>query len=519
MLDLNRLFLFIAFLSPAVVLARTWRRSSANHGWRLAAIAVLLVTALAWIAAARVAGYIGGGAWFALLFLPAIGLRKAEALAQEERFAAARRIVAGLRFLHPLPSVRAESLVLRALELAQSGHDRAAENLLAQIAPNESRAGRRARAQSFRIRGDWEGLAEWGRQNLPRVGLGEDPALLLLYFRALGETNRRDELVLQFAGRAAALRNSPIHQPIYATGLMLLLAFGGRTGALQYLLQTSLRGLRADSKEFWIATSALIAGQSDAAARLWHLRDVTTDQLIRRDIERRGASFTRPTPLLRPAEETIDRFERGTEQQRGSLLPLQGARVTPAVLVFIALNVAMFLCEVALGGSSNTLTLYRLGALDPWAVLAAHQYWRLFASLFLHYGAIHLIFNLYALYILGPTLEQAMGTLRFAISYLLAGLGSSLGVVLLWRFGLTKADFLVGASGCVMGIVGAWAGLLLRHRHSLMARRRLTNIALIVVMQTAFDFYTPQVSMAAHMSGLVSGLLVGLLIAPRLEHF
>ncbi len=519
MLDLNHLFLFIACLSPAVVLARTWRRSALNRGWRLAASAVLLVTALSFVLAPRHAGYIGGGAWLLLLFLPAVGLRKADALAQEERFGAARRIVGWLRPLHPMRSVREESLVLRALELAQKGDHRAAENLLAQISPNESRGGRRARAQSFRIRGDWEGLAEWCRQNLPRVGLGEDPALLLLYFRALGETNRRDELVLQFAGRAAALMNSPLHQPIYATALMLLLAFGGRTGALRYLLQTSLRGLRADTKEFWIATSEVIAGDSDGRGRLERLREVASDHLIRANIAQRNAAIIQSATLLRTSEEIIDRFERSTRQQRGSFLSMQSTRVTPAVFVFIALNVAMFFCEIALGGSTNTLTLYRLGALDPWAVLSAHQYWRLFGSLFLHYGAIHLIFNIYALYILGPTLETSIGTVRFAICYLLAGLGSSLGVVLLWRFGLTKADFLVGASGCVMGIVGAWAGLLLRHRHSLMARRRLTNIALIVLMQTAFDFYTPQVSMAAHISGLVSGLLVGLLIAPRLEHF
>ena len=50
-----------------------------------------------------------------------------------------------------------------------------------------------------------------------------------------------------------------------------------------------------------------------------------------------------------------------------------------------------------------------------------------------------------------------------------------------------------------------------------MARQRLTNIAVIVVLQTTFDFFTPQVSMAAHLSGLTTGLLVGLLIAPKLE--
>jgi rhomboid protease GluP len=114
-------------------------------------------------------------------------------------------------------------------------------------------------------------------------------------------------------------------------------------------------------------------------------------------------------------------------------------------------------------------------------------------------------------------LEASIGAVRFAICYVVAGLGSSLGVVILWRLGWTQADSLVGASGCVMGVVGAWAGLLLRHRHAPMARQRLTNIAVIVALQTAFDLCTPQVSMAAHLSGLVTGLLVGLALAPKLD--
>jgi len=55
----------------------------------------------------------------------------------------------------------------------------------------------------------------------------------------------------------------------------------------------------------------------------------------------------------------------------------------------------------------------------------------------------------------------------------------------------------------------------LRHRDSPLAGRRLKNILMIVAIQTAFDLSTPQISMAAHMSGLVSGFVLGLLFAPR----
>ena len=108
-----------------------------------------------------------------------------------------------------------------------------------------------------------------------------------------------------------------------------------------------------------------------------------------------------------------------------------------------------------------------------------------------------------------------IGATKFAISYLLSGIGSSAGVVILWRLGLTKTDLLVGASGCIMGVIGVSAGLLLRHRRLPKAGRQLQNIIVIVAIQTAFDFWSPRVSLAAHLSGFVSGVAIGVLLASK----
>ena len=86
-------------------------------------------------------------------------------------------------------------------------------------------------------------------------------------------------------------------------------------------------------------------------------------------------------------------------------------------------------------------------------------------------------------------------------------------MVLLRALGLTNANQLVGASGCVMGVIGISAGLLLRHRQSPLAGRRLRNIVVIVALQTAFDLSTPQVSLAAHLSGFVTGVVIGMILA------
>ncbi len=143
------------------------------------------------------------------------------------------------------------------------------------------------------------------------------------------------------------------------------------------------------------------------------------------------------------------------------------------------------------------------------------EYWRFFTALFLHSGFIHLFFNVFALYILGPPLERSIGTMRFVVCYLVSGIASGAGVVGLSLIGLVQPAQLIGASGSIMGIVGAWAGFLMRHRHAPHARQRLANVAMIVAIQIVFDLSTPQVSMAAHLCGLIAGFFLGLILAPR----
>ena len=184
-------------------------------------------------------------------------------------------------------------------------------------------------------------------------------------------------------------------------------------------------------------------------------------------------------------------------------------------MILVLLNAVAFLFEISVGNWNDPEVLHRIGALEPYAVVVQGEYWRLFTALFLHAGFTHLLFNLFALYILGPPLERSIGSVRFVACYLISGLASSAGVVALTLVGFVQVAQLVGASGCIMGVVGAWAGFLLIHRHAPLAKQRLANIFLIVVIQTAFDLSTPQVSMAAHISGLIGGFLLGLLLSPR----
>lgn len=101
MLDLNHILLFVAGISPLVLLAQTWRHGRLYRAWRLASLAVLLVVGVAWLVRPDSAGFVGGGAWLALLVVPAVGSRKMAELASAQRYTLARRLARGLLFLHP----------------------------------------------------------------------------------------------------------------------------------------------------------------------------------------------------------------------------------------------------------------------------------------------------------------------------------------------------------------------------------------------------------------------------------
>ena len=517
MLSLNHILLFIAFASPLIMLGQTWRRGGLDRSWRLAAFTVLIVAGLSWMVQPETAGFVGGGAWLVLLLLPGIGLRKAAELAGRQRYASARRLVRALCFVHPASDLRAQSELLRAMELAQRGDFLSSLAILGPLGNSHTNAGRQAIAQSFRIRGDWNGLLAWLRGQLPPGTRQTDLALQPLYLRALGETGARDELILEFTKNAQSLGSAPHHVWLYDVSLLSVLAFGGRLQGLLRLLETRLRKLSRDTSEFWIGTSELAAGATMAGReRLKKLRGATGDALMRAEAAHRleQANEIARSPLSPAAEKLLRRLEESDHPATGVFGPRR-ARPTATVLIIIALNIAMFVAEVALGGSTNPFTLHRLGALDLLAVRFEGEYWRLLSSLFLHYGPLHLVFNLYALSVIGPGLEQALGSIRFGICYLLSGLGSGAGV-LIWRgLGLDRAEQLVGASGCVLGLVGVWAGLLLRQRDAPLAGRRLKSILVIVAIQTAFDLSTPQISMAAHLSGLVTGLVLGLVLSPH----
>src|SRR5205823_601758 len=142
-----------------------------------------------------------------------------------------------------------------------------------------------------------------------------------------------------------------------------------------------------------------------------------------------------------------------------------GATVTRAL---IAINVAVYVAELATGGGVNGLgsTIYEKGVLIAGRAVDSHghligvaegDWWRLITAAFLHYGPFHLFLNMLALYWFGSLLEQRIGSGRFLALYLVSGLAGSAGA-LLW----SPLVPTVGASGAIFGILGA--GLVLEQQ-------------------------------------------------------
>jgi hypothetical protein len=166
--DLNHIFLFIAVISPLLVLARAWRPGETYHGWRVAALIVLAITAASWIVFRPQAGYIGGSVWFAFLFIPAIGLRKVTELAEQHRYRSARKLASALLMLHPSAELRDQITFFRFLESRQND-----ENTFS-VAPGHPRMREQDRP-ALRPEGSRLPQSAGSPSSLQAVSYGDDP--------------------------------------------------------------------------------------------------------------------------------------------------------------------------------------------------------------------------------------------------------------------------------------------------------------------------------------------------------
>ena len=186
-------------------------------------------------------------------------------------------------------------------------------------------------------------------------------------------------------------------------------------------------------------------------------------------------------------------------------------QLTLVTYTLMAINVGVFVVlgiedPTSITGQRTVTTgQFELGLAEP--LVDAGEWYRLVTSGFLHFGLIHLGFNMLLLFQLGQLLEPAVGRMRFALVYLAALLGGSAGALL-----LQPNEFHGGASGAVFGLMGA-AAIGLRQRG---ISPFSTGIGTTLLLNLLITFTIPGISIGGHLGGIVAGGLAGwIVLAPN----
>lgn len=181
-----------------------------------------------------------------------------------------------------------------------------------------------------------------------------------------------------------------------------------------------------------------------------------------------------------------------------------GASAMPVTIALIAVNAAIFLYSLRSDGGSAFSGNYIVddyGLFGP--LVDAGEWYRLITAGFLHYGPIHVFFNMMILYQLGQLLEPAFGRLRFGVLYFTALVGGSVGALIVTPKALTA-----GASGAVFGLMGVAA--IAMHRRGINIMQ--TGIGSLLVINLLLTFFLSNVSIGGHIGGLAAGAVGGLIV-------
>ena len=441
--------------------------------------------------------------------LPSSLMRRANLAVRQQDFPAAARLsrMAWRLAPHLQDSGSGQMRLTAALAQAVKGDMAAADAALDRLRADPGAAPSvrlSAAAYLSRLRG--------GPSLLP-PGLGEagdaDPLAIVARLRALQHEGDRPGLLRLFARQRDRLGE---HR---ALGTLCVLAACGEVAAVDRLLAGPLGVLGAPVQAYWRAVSALAAGDPAGPAALLRIADGRDRLLALAARQRLDAPWPGPLSpeeraLLAQAGPVAGLVAAAGPGTAPHVLPLTLLGRAPLTLALVALNLAAFYAELLSGGSESSAVLLRLGGLWAGAVLRDGEWWRLGSALFLHFGALHVGLNMFGLAVVGSRLEATAGPLAALFTYAVAGLASTGGVLLLTAWNVLPPDGLVGASGAIMGLLGAllvhgvraW-----RRRRSGADLRAAVLLAVIAVLQVAFDLLTPQVSVTAHMCGLLAGAL------------
>lgn len=179
---------------------------------------------------------------------------------------------------------------------------------------------------------------------------------------------------------------------------------------------------------------------------------------------------------------------------------LGSSRVTSVLLI---VNVIVFAVMTLAGGSQNIGNLVKFGAVVKERI-SYGEWWRLFTASFIHIGFMHILFNMYFLYQIGPIFERLYGSRNFLIIYLLAGI---MGNLVSFAFG-NPSTVSAGASTSLYGLFGLALGIMLNYRGDSMLSSFGASFLSVIAINIIYSLLSPSVGMLGHLGGLLAGVIL-----------
>ena len=189
---------------------------------------------------------------------------------------------------------------------------------------------------------------------------------------------------------------------------------------------------------------------------------------------------------------------------------LEEIRKEPATMALILINVLVFIAVEFTGTSQDAWHVLEYGAAYTPYIIQNGEVYRLFTSMFLHFGIEHLVNNMLVLFVLGSRLERVIGKIRFLLIYLLGGIAGNV-VSLFLELKMQEFSVSAGASGAVFAVMGAMIYAVIRgkgHIEDLSARQ----VVIMAAFSLYFGFTSEGVDNAAHVGGLICGFLLAVLL-------
>ena len=182
-------------------------------------------------------------------------------------------------------------------------------------------------------------------------------------------------------------------------------------------------------------------------------------------------------------------------------------------IALIAINVVVFLALSFGGMTEDALYMLDHGAMYVPYVIEYKEYYRLFTSMFMHFGITHLMNNMVTLGVVGTNVEPIIGKVRFCIIYIFSGLS---GNVLSLLYEKWTGDYAVsaGASGAIFGITGALLALVIINKGRIGSITK-QGMIFMVGINIYLGLVGQGVDNLAHIGGLIGGMILTFLIAPR----